>query len=209
MLQQFEFHNDEKLMAILPKSYPFYYHEQLEDQQLHSLATESQGKKHPDGAMSVFDIPLDNHTVLDGCVIISNSTVYECKPRVSPERLFLGLCISQSDSFLIEQLGISLGLDLNFLFEKAADYLLQHGNNKAATRIFQMSKCSLVTRVSSFARHGYVQDVLPYIDQLLKKDNVDLEDEVKQTLIEMCINGLMYGLSRDPDNTQLQRSIRS
>ena len=59
---------------------------------------------------------------------------------ISPERLFLELCVSQSDALFAEQLGISLSLDLNFLLEIAADFLLRHGNSKQATRLFHMSK---------------------------------------------------------------------
>ena len=32
--------------------------------------------------ISAFDIQLTSHTVLDGCIIVTDSTVYECRPRL-------------------------------------------------------------------------------------------------------------------------------
>ena len=60
--------------------------------------------------------------------------------RISPERLCLELCMGRSDVSVAERLGISLSLDLNSLFEVAADYLLSHGNSKQANRLFQTAK---------------------------------------------------------------------
>ena len=31
--------------------------------------------------VSAYDVHLTSHTVLDGCIIVTDSTVYECRPR--------------------------------------------------------------------------------------------------------------------------------
>ena len=92
ILQQFEFSPEEKLLDILPKSFPFYWHEKLEEQELKLLSNqEAESKTNSDTEQtgltiskvpSALGIVLNSHTVLDGCVIVTNSTVYECRPRL-------------------------------------------------------------------------------------------------------------------------------
>ena len=81
ILQQFDISSEEKLLSILLKSFPFYWHEKLEEQQTRSGVeqTEPDGTGH--SRISAFDIHLTSHTVLDGCIIVTDSTVYECRPR--------------------------------------------------------------------------------------------------------------------------------
>lgn len=207
VLQQFEFPVDEKLVAVQQRSFPFYWHEKLEEEQL-KLLTDSDEIKTFTTKSSAALIPLSSHTVLDGCIVITTSTVYECRPRVSPERLFLELCVSQNDSKVIEQLGLSLGLDLNFLFEIAADFLLCHGNSKQATRIFHMSKGSPVSRVSSFAKYGYIHEILPYLQQMLRKETSELSPSHHEQLVELGLHGLVCRLVQEPDNEDTVETFR-
>ena len=207
ILQQFEFPTDERLISVLPKSFPFYWHEKLEEDQVKHF-TDSDEIKHFPNKSSSMSINLSSHTVLEGCIVITNSTVYECRPRLSPERLFVELCITQMDSKPIEQLGLSLGLDLNFLFECAADYLLCHGNSKQATRIFHMSKDSPVSRVASFAKYGYIHEILPYLQQLLRKEPSDVRPEEKKQLVQLGLRGLVCRLMQDPDNEDIAENFR-
>ncbi|WAR18296.1 UVR8-like protein [Mya arenaria] len=206
VLQQFEFSADEKLMSIFPKSFPFYWHEKLEND--FSRHPQDTDYKQADNVPSALDIPLSSHTVIDGCIIVTENTVYECRPRVSPERLFLELCINQSDSSLIDQLGISLGLDLNILFERAAEYLLSQGVSKQATRLFHMSKGSPLLRVASFSKYGYIHEILPYIQQLLRKDESDISGADQHRLVELGLHGLVYRLTLEQDNTEIIQMFR-
>ena len=91
VLQQFELPPEDKLLTILPKSFPFYWHEKLEEQ-LGKLSYDQDDARSTGSeleqsgvdqykALSAFGIPLSSHTVLDGCIVISDSTVYECRPR--------------------------------------------------------------------------------------------------------------------------------
>ena len=81
ILQQFEFAADEKLLCILSKSYPFYWHEKLEDQQIkHLHDQDDQTGSWEEKVLSAYEIPLSSFTVLDGCMVITDTTVYECKP---------------------------------------------------------------------------------------------------------------------------------
>lgn len=79
ILQQFDFSGDEKLLSILLKSFPFYWHEKLEEQQ---RGTTGQMAGTSCSRISAFDIQLTSHTVLDGCIIVTDSNVYECRPRL-------------------------------------------------------------------------------------------------------------------------------
>ena len=210
-LQQFELPSDEKLISVMQKTFPFYWHEKLEEDQIKLLHDQDEQKltgSHSSKMLSAIEIPLSLHTVLDGCIIVTDCTVYECRPRTSPERLFLDLCVNQTDSKLVEQLGISLGLDLNYLLEAAADFLLCHGNSKQATRLFHMSKGNPINRISSFAKYGYILDIMPYLQQLLYKESKDLRDEDRKKLIELGLHGLVLKLSQDPSSEEIIEIFR-
>lgn len=206
ILQQFDFSGDEKLLSILLKSFPFYWHEKLEEQQ---RGTTGQMAGTSCSRISAFDIQLTSHTVLDGCIIVTDSNVYECRPRISPERLCLELCVSQSDVSVAEQLGISLSLDLNSLFEVAADYLLSCGNSKQASRLFQTAKSSPAKRVAKFAKYGFIHEVIPYLLQVLSKDYNDVTMEEKKQLSDMALHGLVYQLKHEPDQTNVADTLKN
>lgn len=74
---------------------------------------------------------------------ISLNTIF----RVSPERLFLDLTF-YSESVLVEKLGIGLGLDVNTLYEKSAEYLLQRGQVAQAVKF-----CKFVKVMKSITVH--------------------------------------------------------
>lgn len=59
--------------------------------------------------------------------------------RISPERLFLELTF-YSESAHVENLGIGLGLDVNTLYEKSAEYLLQRGHVAQAIKFCKVVK---------------------------------------------------------------------
>lgn len=91
VLQQFDIPQNEHLLTIQKKSFPFYWHEKCEENMRQKynqdikLGLISSGSWQPGLTMS-HDIQLTNHTVLDGCIIITDSAVYEMKPRyISPE----------------------------------------------------------------------------------------------------------------------------
>lgn len=86
MLQQFDLPANEHLLAVEKKSFPFYWHEKCEENlrqkynQDMKLGLASSGSWQPSLTMS-HDIQLTNHTVLDGCIIVTDASVYEMKPR--------------------------------------------------------------------------------------------------------------------------------
>lgn len=86
VLQQFDIPQNEHLLTIQKKSFPFYWHEKCEENMRQKynqdikLGSISSGSWQPGLTMS-HDIQLTNHTVLDGCIIITDSAVYEMKPR--------------------------------------------------------------------------------------------------------------------------------
>lgn len=87
--QQFTLRQDEKLLAVLKKSFPFYWHEKREEEgkaKVSQPVTGSQDVALDAGADS---IPITTHTVLDGCILVSDSAVYECRPRLLSLSSFL------------------------------------------------------------------------------------------------------------------------
>jgi len=57
-----------------------------------------------------------SHTV-DGMILVTTSGVFQCQPRTSPEKLFLELAVSSSDTSAADVLAITSGLDVNKLYE--------------------------------------------------------------------------------------------
>ena len=68
---------------------------------------------------------------LIGCVFIC---------RVSPERLFLQYILDLSDQTRADKLAIVCGLDINNLYQIAANLKLERGDVQQAARFFQQSK---------------------------------------------------------------------
>ena len=60
--------------------------------------------------------------------------------RVSPERLFLDLALGKSDASITDNLGISLGLDINTLYELSAENCVQNHSYERAIKLFKMAK---------------------------------------------------------------------
>ena len=77
--------DEEKLIGVERKRYPFYYHEHHETEWANRMRAGSfiMPSKSADTAhldASVLNIPVTTHTVLDGCIIVTDSCVYEIRP---------------------------------------------------------------------------------------------------------------------------------
>ncbi|XP_046564861.1 uncharacterized protein LOC124273631, partial [Haliotis rubra] len=142
IVQQFDLPPDETLLGVQKKCFPFYWHEKREEERLRSVQEGEEMEQPTSLPPNIQAIPVTSHTVLDGCIVITNQAIYECRPRISPERLFLALAIQHTDAAYAESLGISIGLDLTALFEVAADHLLRAGEFSRSVRLYQLSKCS-------------------------------------------------------------------
>lgn len=63
------------------KRYPFYYHEHHESELSKRVRSGSITRPAKSLELPVFDIPVTTHTVLDGCIIVTDCSVYEIRPR--------------------------------------------------------------------------------------------------------------------------------
>ena len=63
-------------------------------------------------------------------------------------------------------------------------------------------------RVASFAKYGYIQDVIPYLLQLLSKSNTEITGEEKKQLSDMALHGLVYQLKQDLGQTNVADTLR-
>ena len=62
--------------------------------------------------------------------------------------------------------------------------------------------------MTSFAKHGYIQDVMPYLLQLLSKANTEITLEEKKQLADMVLNGLVFQLKQDLGQTAVADTLR-
>ena len=86
VLQQFDLPQEERLIIVVKKSYPFYWHEKREENLRQKTAQDAElGVTSKDslstGLLSAYDVQVTTHTVLHGCIIITESSIYECRPR--------------------------------------------------------------------------------------------------------------------------------
>ncbi|XP_076325051.1 uncharacterized protein LOC143233042 [Tachypleus tridentatus] len=104
--------------------------------------------------------------LISGFYIVTKHCVFECRPRVTPEKLFLSLTTSPADLPRAEHLGVMLSLDISYLYEVAADLQLANGQFAQAVRLYQLSKCPQLKRVANFISYGYLSELLAYVQVL-------------------------------------------
>ena len=82
VLQEFQLAADERVVAVYKRPYPFFWHERYGDERT-SREPESPGgieiKARPLKLSSQCE--LTSHTVLDGCMVLTNQALYKCRPR--------------------------------------------------------------------------------------------------------------------------------
>ncbi|XP_013413671.1 uncharacterized protein LOC106176012 [Lingula anatina] len=216
IVQAFGFPASESIVAVFKRSYPFYWHEKREEELLQKSASASSrefvkkdeklatdANKRRSGGTSqekpkseleavelsaAYSIQISTHTVLDGCIVVTQDGAYECRPRVSPERYFLDLALTTSDSHQTELLGIMLSLDINMLYELAAEYRLARGDFVHSIRLYQLSKCPYIKRVANFAHYGRIPEVMNYLKQVLGNRSLDLNTSEKKQLADMALH---------------------
>lgn len=74
IIQTFDLPCEEKVLGIVKINFPFYWHEKQEA----SLGL-SEAELCSD--LSPHSIHISRHTVFDGCLVITDAAVYECRPR--------------------------------------------------------------------------------------------------------------------------------
>ncbi|XP_064632820.1 uncharacterized protein LOC135491095 isoform X2 [Lineus longissimus] len=187
---------DAVLVNIHKRALPFYWFERQE---------ERDGKKQ-DNARD--DIAISMHTVLEGCVVVTQHDVYECRPRVSPERYFLNLCLNQSDLSYSEQLGIMLGLDINGLYEDAARFKMEAGDFTQAMRLYKLSKCPHRRRVAIMTQHGRLTEVTAYLQQVLSNTNIDMTMAESKALADVALHCFVFMIEKKKGGPGMKQALR-
>ncbi|CAL1300518.1 unnamed protein product, partial [Larinioides sclopetarius] len=111
---------------------------------------------------------------LEGCILVQNDCVWECRLRISAEALFLSLTATPSDLPLAEKLGVMLGLDLHKLYDIAADAQLSSGQFAQAVHLYQLSKCPQLKRVAHFMGYGFLSELIAYTQVLFSTKSVEI-----------------------------------
>ena len=66
---------------------------------------------------------------VDGLILVTTSGVFQCKPKTSPEKLFLELAVNSADTSAADILAITSGLDVNKLYEVSAQAVIKDFNS--------------------------------------------------------------------------------
>ncbi|RUS76283.1 hypothetical protein EGW08_015955 [Elysia chlorotica] len=201
IVQEFLLPEEEKLIGVERKRYPFYYHEHHETEwanrmQAGSFIMPSKASDTVHLDASVLNIPVTTHTVLDGCVIVTDSCVYEIRPCISPERLFLHLALVLPETAPAENLAISIGLDLTTLSELAAEFMLKQSHFGKAMKLFTLSKCPPTKRTGGLARHGCVSETMIHLRSVLSSAGFELNTFERKFLSNMLLHCFVYQLQQ-------------
>ena len=107
-----------------------------------------------------------SHTV-DGVTLVTTSGVFKCRPKMSPEKLFLELAVNSADTSAADVLAITTGLDVNKLYEvcaslcscnSALEYLqIDFKRHHLVARVgycYQVSAVTVSVNVVSLVGHG-------------------------------------------------------
>ena len=78
---------------------------------------------------------------VDGLILVTTSGVFQCKPKTSPEKLFLELAVNSADTSAADILAITSGLDVNKLYEVSAQAVIMDFNSN-------ISHVKLLSRLS-------------------------------------------------------------
>ncbi|CAL1526241.1 unnamed protein product [Lymnaea stagnalis] len=197
VIQEFDLAEGENLVGVERKRYPFYYHEHNENEwakrtRAGSVQQMRSHDVHLDNA--VLSLPVTTHTVLDGCVIVTNCSVYEIRPRISPERLFLHLAMTLPETTVAENLAISIGLDLTSLSELAAECMLKKSYFGRAMKLYTLSKCPAAKRTGGLARHGCITETLMHLRNVLSSPTFELNTWERKFLSSMLLHCFVYQL---------------
>lgn len=140
---------------------------------------------------------------VDGCLVITTAAVYEIRPRVSPEELFIDLAVNNVDTTAADRLAIITGLDVNTLYEQAGDIAMEAGQLRHALDLYQASKCPHSLRVKKFSHHASVADVITYIQEILQKPS-DVSSLERKQLANMAVKCFVQQvLEKDSNNEEM------
>eukprot|EP00058_Branchiostoma_floridae_P008976 XP_002594464.1 hypothetical protein BRAFLDRAFT_72132 [Branchiostoma floridae] len=146
-------------------------------------------------------------TLLEGCVVVTSAGVYECRPRTVPEQLFLDLAVTAGDTVAAEKLGITLGLDMNMLYEVSADCMLSRGEVAQAVKLYQLSKAPHNKRIKKLAQYGHMTEVMTHLKQVLSKPG-ELPAKEEKQLCDCALHCYTQQILQHPDRPAIMEGFR-
>ena len=90
ILQEFPLNADEKVIAVYKRPYPFFWHERYGDERRNQEPESPEGIQITTRPQKLSNqCELGSHTVLDGCMVLTNQALYKCRPRYEPPFKFI------------------------------------------------------------------------------------------------------------------------
>ncbi|CAI8053290.1 Ultraviolet-B receptor UVR8 [Geodia barretti] len=109
-------------------------------------------------------------THLGGCIIVTKTSVYQCRQIYCPDSIFLDMALSLKEQEKAEDFGITLKLDICGLYKVAAERVLEQRNFSQALKLFELSHCRPQHIIQSFARIKKVPELVKYLHQAVYDD---------------------------------------
>jgi hypothetical protein len=150
-------------------------------------------------------------THLGGCIMVTKTTVYQCRQKLCPDSIFLDLALSPKKQEKAEEFGITLKLDICGLYQVAAEKVLSEENFSHALKLFELSQCSPQHIIKSFAKLKKVPELVQYLHQAVYDDaghasfanTKQAQDILFQCFLHECLR--LYGT---PDGSVMLDKFR-
>lgn len=140
----------------------------------------------------------------DTCVIVTNKSVYQLRPRDTPGALVFEYIREQKNLEKSEILAKIFGLDLQMILETVAEKQLEFGNLENAVTLYKLSKCQPLKSVLKLAEAGFTDRLLTYITSLLHQNNQvsNLSLTEKVHLSNLCVMSYTEQLQRSESSSK-------
>ncbi|RWS14078.1 X-linked retinitis pigmentosa GTPase regulator-like protein [Dinothrombium tinctorium] len=136
---------------------------------------------------------VDDDNLLDHFLLITSQGVYELLPKTKCETQFINLLSSPSEAGIskAEKFASMLRLNVNVLYEKAADICLKKRQFPQAVRFYQLSKTPQLKRIANFIAYGYFAEVIAYVQVLFSSRSHEVVDVDKLHFANIAVNCLI------------------
>ncbi|XP_067929562.1 uncharacterized protein [Watersipora subatra] len=130
----------------------------------------------------------DNHTILDGCLIITNKRLLQLVPNVSPEQLFLNWSAEPSlDMGRLETLARVTNIDILNLYLYSAEHHLANANAQIALDYLSCSKCDELLKISMLYKYKEYKLLIEISEEMLHSTSSQMSASVRADVSNMVL----------------------
>ncbi|KAF6037867.1 hypothetical protein EB796_003824 [Bugula neritina] len=195
VIHQFDLGEDESIKYMSAIKFPVTWHNEL---------VETSSKQ---------DCVSSKHTILDGCLLVTNRRMIQFTPEFSPEQLFLNWSTSQTiDVERLHLLAQVTHIDFLNLYLHSADFHLRKGNLEQALDCLHYSKCDDNSKVSLLYKYGehelVVQTGRDILEHSLTQSTSCRTESATSNICNMVLSSFLAILEERTDDSAFHNEFR-